>query len=183
MNEDKDKANRLRSDDQFLRDTVLNFMIAERDTTVETRIREELSIIPYGKSRKWWEFDLKELHKLAYLHGAICEALRLYPPLPFQHKAPAKPDILPSEHWVMISEKGEIKREPSYKFLSFNAGLRTCLGKEVAFTQIKIVAATILHNYNVVQVVEDDNTNGPNVSIILQMKHGLTVRVFKRWDD
>ncbi|KAL5753799.1 hypothetical protein ACOSP7_022019 [Xanthoceras sorbifolium] len=172
MNEDKDKANGLRSNDQFLRDTVLNFMIAGRDTT--------------GSAFTWffwlvsknpkWEFDLKELHKLAYLHGAICEALRLYPPLPFQHKASAKPDILPSGHWVVPSTK--------ILFSLYALGrMKTCLGKEVAFTQIKIVAATILHNYNVVQVVEDDNTNGPNVSIILQMKHGLTVRVFKRWDD
>ncbi|KAL5751865.1 hypothetical protein ACOSP7_022044 [Xanthoceras sorbifolium] len=73
------------------------------------------------------------------------------------------------ERWIL--KKGGIKRNSSYKFLSFNAGPRTCLRKEVAFTQIKIVAATILHNYNVVQVVEDDTTNGPNVSVILQMKH------------
>ncbi|KAL5751871.1 hypothetical protein ACOSQ2_022378 [Xanthoceras sorbifolium] len=231
MNEDKDKANGLTCNDKFLRDTILNFMIAGRDATgsaltwffclvsknpkVETRIREEFkSIIPYEKSGKLWEFDIQKLHKLAFLHGAICEALRLYPPVPFQHKAPVKLDILPSGHRVVpstkilfslyalgrmksvwgedclefkperwISKKGGIKREPSYKFLSFNAGPRTCLGKEVAFTQIKIVAATILHNYNVIQVVEDDTTNGPNVSIILQMKHPLMVRVSKRWSE
>ncbi|KAK3211821.1 hypothetical protein Dsin_016527 [Dipteronia sinensis] len=220
------------NDDKFLRDTFLNFMIAGRDTTasaltwffwlvsknpkVETRIREELEcIIPDKKSGKWLKFDIQELNKLVYLHGAICEALRLYPPVPFQHKAPVKPDILPSGHRVVpgtkilfslyalgrmksiwgedclefkperwISEIGGIKREASYKFLAFNAGPRTCVGKEVAFTQIKIVAASIIHNYNV-QVVEDDSAtaNGPNVSIILQMKHGLKVRVFKRWQD
>ncbi|KAI8536039.1 hypothetical protein RHMOL_Rhmol10G0224700 [Rhododendron molle] len=41
------------------------------------------------------------------------------------------------ERW--ISEGGTIKHEPSYKFLAFNAGPRTCLGKEVAFTQMKAV--------------------------------------------
>ncbi|KAK2664235.1 hypothetical protein Ddye_002809 [Dipteronia dyeriana] len=219
-------------DDKFLKDTVLNFMIAGRDTTasaltwffwlvsknpkVETRIREELeSIIPDRKSGKWLKFDIQELNQLVYLHGAICEALRLYPPVPFQHKAPVKPDILPSGHRVVpstkilfflyalgrmkslwgedclefkperwISERGRIKREASYKFLAFNAGPRTCIGKEVAFTQIKIVAASIIHNYNV-QVEEDDpaTANGPNLSIILQMKHGLKARVFKRWQD
>ncbi|KAK2657254.1 hypothetical protein Ddye_010306 [Dipteronia dyeriana] len=219
-------------DDKFLRDTFLNFMIAGRDTTasaltwffwlvsknpeVETRIREELeSRIPDRKSGKWLKFDIQELNKLVYLHGAISEALRLYPPVPFQHKAPVKLDVLPSGHRVVpstkilfslyalgrmksvwgedclefkperwITERGGIKREASYKFLAFNAGPRTCIGKEVAFTQIKIVAASIIHNYNV-QVVEDDSAtaNCPNVSIILQMKHGLKVRVFKRWQD
>ncbi|RVX21614.1 Noroxomaritidine synthase [Vitis vinifera] len=81
------------------------------------------------------------------------------------------------ERW--ISERGRIKHEPSYKFFAFNAGPRTCLGKEVAFTQMKAVAATIIHNYHV-QVVEGHHV-APNVSIILYMKHGLMVRVSKRW--
>lgn len=81
------------------------------------------------------------------------------------------------ERW--ISERGTIKHEPSYKFLAFNAGPRTCIGKEVAFMQVKAVAATIIHNYQV-EVVEDHPIE-PNVSVILYMKHGLKVRVNKRW--
>ncbi|GMP26361.1 hypothetical protein CsSME_00002830 [Camellia sinensis var. sinensis] len=67
------------------------------------------------------------------------------------------------EKW--LSERGMIKHEPSYKFLSFNAGPRTCLGRKVAFTQLKVVVASTIHNYNV-QVVEG-HTVAPNVSIIL----------------
>ncbi|KAI8031950.1 Alkane hydroxylase MAH1 [Camellia lanceoleosa] len=92
--------------------------------------------------------------------SALCEALRLYPPVPFQHKKPLKPDTLPSGHCVdpkmkilfslyamgrmkfiwgedcvefkperWLSERGTIKHEPSYKFLAFNAGPRTCFGE------------------------------------------------------
>ncbi|RVW55154.1 Noroxomaritidine synthase [Vitis vinifera] len=142
--------------------------------------------------------------------GLKCDALRLYPPVPFQHKAPIQPDVLPSGHKVdpkmkiffpvyamgrmtaiwgkdclefkperWISELGKIKHEPSYKFFSFNAGPRTCIGKEVAFTQMKAVAATIIHNYHV-EMVKGHHV-APNVSIILYMKRGFKVRVSKRW--
>lgn len=217
----------LKSDDKFLRDTILNFMIAGRDTTssaltwflwlvsthpdVEAQLREELkSVIPAEEGNKWRLFNVEEVGKLVYLHSALCESLRLYPPVPFQHKEPLQPDVLPSGHHVhpkmkvmfslyamgrmpfiwgedcfefkperWISDRGTIRHEPSYKFLAFNAGPRTCLGKEVAFTQLKVVAAAIIHNYHV-QLVKG-HVVAPNVSIILYMKHGFKVRVTKRW--
>ncbi|XP_058186064.1 alkane hydroxylase MAH1-like [Rhododendron vialii] len=217
----------LKCNDKFLRDTILSFMIAGRDTTssaltwflwlvsthpiVEAKIREELkTTIPEKAANKRRVFSVEGVSKLVYLHSALCESLRLYPPVPFQHKEPCQPDILPSGHRVdskmkimfslyamgrmnfiwgddcsefkperWISEGGTIKHEPSYKFLAFNAGPRTCLGKEVAFTQMKAVAAAIIHNYDV-RVVEGHHVR-PNVSIILYMKHGLKVRVTRRW--
>jgi cytochrome P450 len=48
---------------------------------------------------------VEKLNKLVYLHGAICEALRLYPPVPFQHKCAIKPDILPSGDYVKPNTK------------------------------------------------------------------------------
>ncbi|KAJ4715550.1 Cytochrome P450 [Melia azedarach] len=80
-----------------------------------------------------------------------------------------------------ISENGGIKREPSYKFLSFNAGPRTCLGKEVAFTQMKAAAAAVVHNFDL--QVEEGQKPGPNVSVILYMKEGLNVTVKDRWGN
>ncbi|XP_009782181.1 alkane hydroxylase MAH1-like [Nicotiana tabacum] len=80
------------------------------------------------------------------------------------------------ERW--ISEQGKIKHEPSFKFPAFNAGPRTCIGKNMAFTQLKIVAATIIHNYHI-QLVEAQNIS-PTTSIIMLVKHGLKVRVVKR---
>ena len=35
-------------------------------------------------------------NKLIYLHATLCEALRLYPSVPFQAKVPMEPDNLPS---------------------------------------------------------------------------------------
>ncbi|XP_022950284.1 alkane hydroxylase MAH1-like [Cucurbita moschata] len=215
------------NNDKMLRDTVLNFMIAGRDTvssalswfffclsnnpTVESKIREELeTTIPTSEPRCQWRiFSIEKLDKLVYFHGALCEALRLYPPVPLQHKVCVQPDILPSGHRInpktkilfslyalgrmsdvwgkdcnefkperWISETGRIKHMPSYKFLAFNAGPRTCLGKQVAFTELKIVAAAIIHNYAIVQ--ETGQAVVPSASVILHMKHGFKVRVTNR---
>lgn len=219
----------LKRDDKFLRDTIVNLLSAGRDTTssaltwflwlvsthseIQSKIRDELvASIPKSESPNWHLFKAEEVSKLIYLHSAICESLRLYPPVPFQHKEPLKPDVLPSGHRVnrklkilfslyamgrmefiwgkdcsefkperWISEQGKVKHEPSYKFLAFNAGPRTCLGKELAFAQIKVAAASIIHNYNL-EVVKGHKVE-PNASIILYMKHGLKVKVNRRWTD
>jgi hypothetical protein len=35
---------------------------------------------------KWRDLNIDELSKLVYLHGAICESLRLFPAVPYEHK-------------------------------------------------------------------------------------------------
>ncbi|KAL3728835.1 hypothetical protein ACJRO7_033422 [Eucalyptus globulus] len=223
---EKETLGALECNDKFLRDTILNLMIAGKDTTslvltwffwalstnpsVEMKIREEIrSVIP-EEEQNLKVFKIGEhVHNLVYLHGALCESLRLYPPIPLEHKCPVKPDVLPSGHKVdpgkkilinlyamgrmksvwgddcfefrperWISKSGGVRHEPSYKFLAFNAGPRTCLGKQVAFTQMKMIAAVVIHNYEV-HVVEGHPVR-PSNSIILHMKHGLRVKLARR---
>ncbi|KAK3419135.1 hypothetical protein EUGRSUZ_H04860 [Eucalyptus grandis] len=216
----------LECNDKFLRDTILNLMIAGKDTTslaltwffwalstnpsVEMKIREEIKSAILEEEQNLKVFKIGEhVHNMVYLHGALCESLRLYPPIPFEHKCPVKPDVLPSGHKVnpstkilillyamgrmksvwgedcfefrperWISERGGIRHEPSYKFLAFNAGPRTCLGKEVAFTQMKMIAAAMIYNYEV-HLVESHPVR-PSNSIILHIKHGLRVKFARR---
>ncbi|GAV68558.1 p450 domain-containing protein [Cephalotus follicularis] len=79
-----------------------------------------------------------------------------------------------------ITEQGSIMHVPSYKFTAFNAGPRSCLGKDVSFIQMKIVAITILQNYRV-QVVEGYNTGlSARNTVVLRMRGGLRVRITKR---
>ncbi|CAL9091122.1 unnamed protein product [Musa textilis] len=218
--------------DKFVGDTAMNFMLAGRDTTgaaltwffwllcknpvVESKILEEFSSTPLRKQRSSSNdltiFDTEELSKLVYLHAALCESLRLFPPVPFEHKAALRHEILPSGHRVeagtkilvslysmgrmegiwgkdclefrperWISEKGRVRHEPSYKFMSFNSGPRTCLGKEVAFTQMKAVVAAMVYNFQV-QVLPGHVVE-PKLSIILHLKNGLRVRIKRRAGD
>nr|GLL19550.1 alkane hydroxylase MAH1-like [Ipomoea trifida] len=82
------------------------------------------------------------------------------------------------ERW--ISPNGEIKRQPSYKYPVFNAGPRTCIGRDMALTMAKMIAATIICHYQF-QLVEPHH---PEVlitdSILLEKKHGLKVKFSKR---
>ncbi|CAJ2668884.1 unnamed protein product [Trifolium pratense] len=212
-------------DDKFLRDTSINLLAAGRDTIssgltwffwlvathplVEAKILEEIKQNLPSRENNWKDLGTKGLGKLIYLHGALCEALRLYPPVPFEHKSALHSDVLPSGHKIKsnamivyslyavgrveeiwgkdclefkperwISKKGGIVHVPSYKFIAFNAGPRSCLGKDISFIEMKIVAAAILSNYHI-QVVEDHPII-PSVSVVLHMKHGLKVNVKKR---
>jgi cytochrome P450 len=83
------------------------------------------------------------------------------------------------ERWLNV-EGTKLRYEPSYKFISFNAGPRTCLGKEMAFVQMKTVAAAVLWNF-AVEVVPGHVVE-PKLSIILHMKNGLAVKVTRRDD-
>ncbi|XP_060182690.1 alkane hydroxylase MAH1-like [Lycium barbarum] len=224
---DGETKRELKFDDKFLRDTMFNFMVAGRDgisacltwfiwlvfthPEVEKNIREELkAIIPEKEGRKRRAFMVEELKNVVYLHAALCETLRLYPPIAFEHKTPQEPNILPSDHRVhpklrvifnmyamgrmeliwakdalefkperWTSDRGTLKHEPSSKFFAFNAGPRTCIGKEVAFTQMKTAAAAIIHNYKIEMV--KGHAVCPNFDVMLYMKHGFRVRTKKRW--
>ncbi|XP_059452591.1 alkane hydroxylase MAH1-like [Corylus avellana] len=209
---------------KFLRDIALSLMLAGNGTisssltwflwlvathpSVEAKILQEMrEHFLVNSEIKYW--DIKEISKLVYLHGAICESLRLFPPVPFEHLCAIDSDILPSGHRIdpstrmlycpyamgrmesiwgedclefkperWISEQGMIVHVPAYKFITFNAGPRTCLGKDMTFIQMKIVASSIIWNYRL-QVVEGHPVL-PSISFILHMKYGLKVRVTRR---
>ncbi|XP_013612627.1 PREDICTED: alkane hydroxylase MAH1-like isoform X2 [Brassica oleracea var. oleracea] len=112
MNVDTTKYKLLKpGNDTFIRDVVLSLLLAGRDTTssaltwffwllskhpqVMTKIRQEINT----------NFDPTDLEKLVYLHAALLESMRLYPPVPFNHKSPSKSDVLPSGHRVEVESK------------------------------------------------------------------------------
>ncbi|CAI0378883.1 unnamed protein product [Linum tenue] len=222
-----------KTSDKFLRDTTLTLVAAGRDAIaacltwfiwcvanhpiVEERILEELrQVLATRRSSDingeeiGGFFRNDELNKLVYLHATVCETLRLYPPVPFEHKCAVEADVLPSGHTVRkeeriilsiyamarmeeiwgedclkfkpdrwISEKGTILHVPSYKFMTFLAGARTCLGKNMSFTQVKSLASALLWNYNF-ELIDDGPSDRPVLGMVLFKKDGLKTRVSKR---
>ncbi|XP_074274369.1 cytochrome P450 86B1-like [Silene latifolia] len=148
-------------------------------------------------------FKAEELDKMVYLQGALSESLRLYPSLPFNLKQAKEDDILPDgmsikaghrviyhiyavgrnesiwgkdcsefkpERWI---KDGKFVAENQLKYLVFNAGPRLCVGKKFSYTQMKMVAASILLRYKV-KVINGQNVV-PKVTTTLYMKNGLFV--------
>ncbi|KAJ4724729.1 putative Cytochrome P450 [Melia azedarach] len=118
----KELAKELKRSDKFLRDVATNLLVAGRDTLsagltwflwllathppVEHKILEEIKANMKGEMN-WQEMisSVQDLDKLVYLHAVLCETLRLYPPVPINHKTAVEADVLPSGHPVNQNAK------------------------------------------------------------------------------
>ncbi|KMT15242.1 hypothetical protein BVRB_3g063510 [Beta vulgaris subsp. vulgaris] len=214
-------------DCNFLRDVVISFILAGRDTTssglswffwllannqdILTKIRAEVSEVRSRVGKEIGDtYDFDELKEMHYLHGALSETLRLYPPVPVDTRACLEDDILPSgtkikkdwfvtyhtyamgrmesiwgkdclefrpERW--IDENGLYKADNPFRFPVFHAGPRICLGKEMAYLQMKSIAACVVEQFDI-DVVEKETRPEYMLSLTLRMKNGLPVRVKAR---
>lgn len=77
------------------------------------------------------------------------------------------------ERWL---KEGEFVVENPYKFPVFHAGPRLCLGKEMAFIQMKSIVASVIHTLHF--QIEDGITCPDYVlSLTMRMRGGLPVLV------
>ncbi|GMH31572.1 hypothetical protein Nepgr_033416 [Nepenthes gracilis] len=90
------------------------------------------------------------------------------------------------ERWLekKTTEQGEncwrfVPRDP-YSYPVFQAGPRICLGKEMAFLQMKRVVACVLGRFRVVPAVEDRFRPVFVPSLTARMEGGFPVRFVKR---
>ena len=101
------------SDDQYLRDIVISFLLAGRDTVasaltsffwllsqhpeVVSAIREESDRI-MGQTEEQSSFEqMREMH---YLQASVYESMRLFPPIQFDSKFSLQEDVLPDGTFV-----------------------------------------------------------------------------------
>ncbi|PON62896.1 Cytochrome P450, E-class, group I [Parasponia andersonii] len=81
------------------------------------------------------------------------------------------------ERWLSPDEK-KFEVQDSYKFVAFNAGPRICLGKDLAYLQMKSIAAMVLLRHRL-SVVPGHRVE-QKMSLTLFMKYGLKVNVQPR---
>jgi cytochrome P450 len=154
-------------------------------------------------------YSFEELRDMHYLQAAISETLRLYPPVPVDTKACQSDDVLPDgtfvgkkwfvtyhayamgrmesiwgkncrdfvpERWL---ENGIYRQESPFKFPVFHAGPRMCLGKDMAYIQMKSIAASVIERFEI-DVQNKEKCPDHLLSLTLRMKGGLQVKVKER---
>lgn len=181
------------TDETYLRDIIISFLLAGRDTVastltsffwlvanhpeVEAAIQREADRVVGPKEKLT---SLEQLRELQYLHAAIFESMRLYPPVQFDSKFCLEDDIFPDgtavkkgtrvtyhpyamgrmeniwgsdclefkpERWL---RDGVFFQENPFKYPVFQAGLRVCLGKDMALVELKSVAISLLRDFHIV---------------------------------
>eukprot|EP01018_Ginkgo_biloba_P034889 Gb_14001 [translate_table: standard] len=180
--------------DKASRDFIVSLILAARDTT------------PVALSWFFWLLH-HHPEEMKYLHASLSEATRLYPPVPIILKEAMHDDVLPNGTPVSKGSKimyfiystgrmenvwgndccdfkpqrwlknGVFVSEPTCKYAVFNPGPRLCLGKDLAYTQMKTVAAAIIWRFHV--RVVSGHPVVPRFGLTLIMKHGLLVTLHR----
>lgn len=140
---------------------------------------------------------LRELH---YLNAAVYESMRLYPPIQFDSKFCQEDDVLPDGTFVKSGTRvtyhpyamgrmediwgpdcleyrpgrwlreGKFYPENPFKYPVFQAGLRVCLGKEMALLELKSVALSLLRRFRIELAT-------PTGNAVLRFSPGLTATI------
>ncbi|XP_010504571.1 PREDICTED: cytochrome P450 94B3-like [Camelina sativa] len=231
--EKEDLLSRFISDEEMnspemLRDIVISFILAGRETTssalswffwllsthpeVEHKILQELNSIRERTGKRVGEvYGFEDLKLMTYLHAALTESLRLYPPVPVDTMSCAEDNVLPDgtfvgkdwgisynafvmgrmesiwgkdcdrfdpERWI-DETTGGFRSESPYKFPAFHAGPRTCLGKEMAYIQMKSIVAAVLERF-VVEIPGKKERPEILLSVTLRIRGGLFASVQER---
>ncbi|ESQ39187.1 hypothetical protein EUTSA_v10001408mg [Eutrema salsugineum] len=217
--------------DKYLRDIILSFMIAGKDTTaaslswflymlcknplVQEKIVQEIREVTSTHEKttdvnSFVESITEEaLDQMQYLHAALSETLRLYPAVPVDVRCAGNDDILPDGHkvnkgdnlyyiayamgrmtyiWGQDAEDfkperwlkdGVFQHESPFKFISFHAGPRICLGKDFAYRQMKIVSMALLHFFRFKMADEKSNVHYKRM-LTLHIEGGLHLYAIPR---
>jgi cytochrome P450 len=143
--------------------------------------------------------NLIMIKKLKYLNGFISEVLRLYTPVPVDTKICVNTNILPSGYVVKKNDRiiyhpllmGNIEqnwkdvknldpyrwineKHNQYKFPTFNAGKRICLGKDMAYLEITVFLIQIINKFDFELLLYKEMHQ--HMRITLKMHDGLMIK-------
>ncbi|CAI2186767.1 3560_t:CDS:2 [Funneliformis geosporum] len=221
MNAQHDNGEKLT--DKELRDVVINFIIAGRDTTAQTLswMMYNLMVNPSAEEQLIKEVNslltsentisnYENIKLFQYTQAVFHETLRLHPIVPKSLRICLKDDVLPNgvpiyagemvnwSSWSMGRDEriwgndarqfnpkrflnSEDGLKPSqYKFISFHAGPRICLGQNFATVEAIMLATAVLKQFKFEMVPGQKCPPDYARSLTLPMKDPLLVKVHHR---
>jgi cytochrome P450 len=205
-------------DQTLVADAALNYLSAGRDTTAQALTWTFYLLMRHPKAleeaireaEQWYsqapgELPIPSIAEVPYIHAVFNEALRLYPPIPFEIKQAVKATVLPDGTtlpknsvvvwcpWAMNRSvltwgpdaaefrperwivDGKVANRSASEFPVFNGGARTCLGKKLAEQLAVQVIVAMVLNFDIKAVTPGERES--KSSLTLPMKDGLPVRV------
>ncbi|KAK8964410.1 Cytochrome P450 94A1 [Platanthera guangdongensis] len=209
------------SNDKYLRDIVISFLLAGRDTVssglttffllishnqhAAAGIHEEIDNLISGEVPTY-----DELRGMHYVHAALYESMRLFPPVQFDSKFCIDDDVLADGTFVRKNTRvtyhpyamgrmetiwgsdglqfrperwlrnGVFSPESPFKYPVFQGGPRVCLGKEMAIMEMKTVIVSILRAFHIEAVDGGELRPKFAVGLTASLAGGLPVRVSRR---
>jgi cytochrome P450 len=205
-------------DQTLVADAALNYLSAGRDTTAQALtwtfyllMRHPKSLEEAIREAEQWssqspaDLRIPGIAEVPYIHAVFNEALRLYPPIPFEIKQAVKATVLPDGTalpknsvvvwcpWAMNRSvltwgpdaaefrperwivDGKVVNRSASEFPVFNGGARTCLGKKLAEQLAVQVIVPMILNFDFKAATPGERES--KSSLTLPMKDGLPVRV------
>ncbi|XP_010932013.1 cytochrome P450 94C1-like [Elaeis guineensis] len=212
------------NDDRYLRDITISFLLAGRDTVasgltsfflllskhpaVTAAIRDEIADVMRGTGDDEVA-SLEQLKEMHYVHAAMYETLRVYPPVQFDSKYCVEDDTLPDgslvrkgtrvtyhpyamgrmesiwgpdceefkpERWL---RDGKFVPASPFKYPVFQAGVRVCLGKEMALMEMKTIVVSVVPRFDV-QVLDVGRSPKFAAGLTASIDGGLPAQVRRR---
>ncbi|KAI9076690.1 hypothetical protein K1719_041330 [Acacia pycnantha] len=219
------------TDPTYLKDMILSFIIAGKDTTATTMSFFLYTLCKYPHIQDNIVEEVKEATKLTristieeladniteealdnmyYLAAALSETVRLYPAVPWDGKICFADDTLPDgfsvkkgdlvsylpyamgrmkflwgddaeefkpERW--LDTNGKFQQESAFKFTTFQAGPRMCLGKDFSYRQMKIFSAILLSSHKF-KLADPNKRAHYRTTLTLHMDGGLHLYAYPR---
>ncbi|KAF8775263.1 hypothetical protein HU200_004667 [Digitaria exilis] len=213
-------------DDKYLRDIVVSFMLAGRDTVasaltaffllisdhpeVAAAIRDEVVRVAGDEDHRLTASTFNKLKDMHYVHAALYESMRLFPPVQFDSKFAAGDDKLPDGTAVAKGTRvtyhayamgrmesvwgpdcgefrperwlqdGRFVPESPYRYPVFQGGARVCVGKEMALMEMKAVIVAVVRSFDVEAIERSSRRPKFAPGLTATFAGGLPVRVRRR---
>ncbi|KAF8719617.1 hypothetical protein HU200_024358 [Digitaria exilis] len=216
------------NDDKYLRDIVVSFMLAGRDTVasgltafflllsdhpdVAAAIRDEVSrvVLAGDDDDHHPSSDDKLIKDMHYVHAALHESMRLFPPVQFDSKFAAGDDTLPDGTFVAKGTRvtyhayamgrmesvwgpdcaefrperwlrdGRFVPVSPYRYPVFQGGVRVCVGKELAIMEMKSVIVSVVQSFDIEAVGPSSHRPKFAPGLTATFAGGVPVRVHRR---